>query len=444
MKKILLSAFAVMISTSAFSQSWVTQNSGFTTASRGISGMEVYDTNTAWAYAYDGVTSTNNIQEFTKTSNGGTTWTAGTIELGDPTLTITNISGISGTTAWIGAVDSTLGLGGVWKTTDGGVTWVNQLTMNTANQSYMNVVHFFDANNGMAMGDPEGGEFEIYTTTNGGTTWTRVPAANVVNPLTGEYGYTGGYYAVGNNIFFYTGKGRIYKSVDKGLNWTIAFTGSAYGISDFGSATVSGDMAWSDANKGVVLKKNFTGTTPTAIALYRTTDGGTTWNSVTFTGITAANKVTDITYVPGTSILLAASSAGGSWKSTDDGTTWTSIDTGVQHLSVRCSSASNCYSGGFNTSAISGGMFKLSSSLGTNDLSVTAKSTSIYPNPTKGEINIKSDSKVKSTTVFDLSGKKLLQTSSDKVNIGAFVKGTYLVKVDFADGSTKTEKVIKD
>lgn len=70
--------------------------------------------------------------------------------------------------------------------------------------------------------------------------------------------------------------------------------------------------------------------------------------------------------------------------------------------------------------------------------------TSIYPNPTKGEINIKTDKKIKSSTVLDLSGKVLLQTSSEKVNISSFTKGTYLLKVEFADGTIKTEKIIKD
>lgn len=51
---------------------------------------------------------------------------------------------------------------------------------------------------------------------------------------------------------------------------------------------------------------------------------------------------------------------------------------------------------------------------------------------------------IKSSTVFDLSGKVLLQSSSEKLNISSFAKGTYLVKVEFADGSTKTEKVIKE
>jgi len=75
---------------------------------------------------------------------------------------------------------------------------------------------------------------------------------------------------------------------------------------------------------------------------------------------------------------------------------------------------------------------------------VSKSQTSIYPNPTKGEINIKTDKKIKSSTVFDLSGKVLLQSNSEKVNISSFTKGTYLLKVEFADGSTKTEKVIKD
>lgn len=82
---------------------------------------------------------------------------------------------------------------------------------------------------------------------------------------------------------------------------------------------------------------------------------------------------------------------------------------------------------------------------GTLSTSEVSKSkTSIYPNPTKGEINIKTDKKIKSSTILDLSGKVLLQTSSEKANISSFTKGTYLLKVEFADGTSKTEKIIKD
>ncbi len=450
MKRILLSAFALVISSSAFSQYWSTQNSAFATPSRGIAGLEVYNATTVWAFAYDGnpvdPANPSNVQEFTKTSNGGTTWTSGTINVGDPTLTITNISGVSGTTAWVGALLSTSidGLGSVYKTVDGGVTWTPQKAFSTVGESYLNFVHAFDANNVIAGGDPEGGEFELYTSSNGGSTWTRVAAANLPNPSSGEYGYNAGYYAVGNNIFFYTNKGRIFKSTDKGVTWSIAFNGATYSLSDFGGASVSGDMAWSDASRGLVMKKNYSGTNPTSIALYRTTDGGTTWSSVTFSGITAANKINDITYVPGTNILVATSSAGGSWKSTDNGSTWTVIDSAVQHLSVRCSDANTCYSGGFNTSSTVGGIFKSSQSLGTNDLNNTINKLSIYPNPTKGEINIKADKKIKSSEILDFSGKSILKTTSGKTDISSLPKGNYVMQVEFTDGTSVSEKIIKE
>jgi photosystem II stability/assembly factor-like uncharacterized protein len=79
--------------------------------------------NTVWALAYDGTDTTNNIQEFTRTTNGGSTWTAGVIDIGDTTLSINNICPVNATTAWLSAIDSTTGLGGVYKTTDGGVSW---------------------------------------------------------------------------------------------------------------------------------------------------------------------------------------------------------------------------------------------------------------------------------------------------------------------------------
>lgn len=82
--------------------------------------------------------------------------------------------------------------------------------------------------------------------------------------------------------------------------------------------------------------------------------------------------------------------------------------------------------------------------LATNEVSSKSKETvAIYPNPTKGEINIKTDQKIKSTTVFDMSGKSLIQNDSDKTDISSLPKGTYLVKINFADGSTSTRKVSK-
>lgn len=82
--------------------------------------------------------------------------------------------------------------------------------------------------------------------------------------------------------------------------------------------------------------------------------------------------------------------------------------------------------------------------LSTNEVSAKAKSLSIFPNPTKGEVNVKTDKKIKSSTIVDISGKTVLKTDSKKVDISSLPKGTYLMQVEFGDGSTATEKVVKE
>ncbi len=81
--------------------------------------------------------------------------------------------------------------------------------------------------------------------------------------------------------------------------------------------------------------------------------------------------------------------------------------------------------------------------LGTHENSKAKTNTAIYPNPTKGEINIKTDRKIKSASVIDMSGKILTTTESGNTDISTLPKGTYFMKVDFADGTSATEKIIK-
>lgn len=68
---------------------------------------------------------------------------------------------------------------------------------------------------------------------------------------------------------------------------------------------------------------------------------------------------------------------------------------------------------------------------------------SIYPNPTSDILNIKTDSKINSVSVFDISGKNLnVKQDGNKVDVRSLPAGAYLINVETIDGIS-TEKFIK-
>ena len=322
---------------------WLEEASGFATASRGINFLSVVDQNTIWATAYDGSGTAANIQEFTKTTNGGTTWTPGTINIGNTALGISMIHAFDANTAWLAAYPNAAGqTGGVWKTTNGGTTWTRQNTALYNNAaSFTNVVYFWNANIGFCMGDPINSEFEIYNTTNGGTTWTPISAANIPNPLSGEYGYTREIEVVGNDVWFTTNKGRIYHSTDKGLTFQVFQTP----VTDFGSVVTP---SFTSSSTGLIVVSD---------SVYKTFDGGATWNLLNTTGSVFS---TGLCYIVGTDTVFSTGAGGGtsgSSYSVDGGLNWNIVDN-AQHLFVEFINSLTGWSGWFNTDATSQGMWK--------------------------------------------------------------------------------------
>ena len=144
---------------------WVDQASGFSTASRGLNYMDVVSANVVWAAAYDGVSPTTYIVEFTRTTNGGATWSASGITGYTSSWGTAMIMGTSNLNAWIPVFNATSGGGRILATTNGGTSWVHQTTATfSAPAGFPNVVHFWNDTEGFCMGDPNGGYFEIYTT----------------------------------------------------------------------------------------------------------------------------------------------------------------------------------------------------------------------------------------------------------------------------------------
>ncbi|HQA73059.1 T9SS type A sorting domain-containing protein [Flavobacterium sp.] len=437
MKKILLSLSFLLAGFATNAQSWVEQASGFNDASRGISQFSIVNANTVWALAYNGADTTVNIQEFTKTTDGGANWSPGIIDLGDSLLEINNIIAVDETNAWVSALIPADGNGVVFRTYDGGLNWIqqNSLGFQTSGESFINGVHFFDANNGLSYGDPEGGEFEMYTTTDGGENWTRVPGANIPNPLSGEYGYNGGNVFVGSTCFLVTNKGRILKSTDMGLTWSV----SQAPVTDFGSAAQSARLSFSSATNGCMLK-----TIGTNYTFYTTTNGGTSWSAGTpFTGLYRV-----LTYVPGTNTIVAtsaATAASGSAYSSDNGVTWTSIDSGAQRGIAAFFNGSTGWCAGFNQDASTGGVFKLSGTLSNNQF--TSTKFSVYPNPSSSNITISSELDSYKLRVIDVTGKvminKELNGLENNIDVSSFSNGLYFFEIN-AGNNTETIKIIKN
>ncbi|NUY81642.1 T9SS type A sorting domain-containing protein [Flavobacterium sp. MAH-1] len=433
MKKLLLSL--VLVGSVAQAQFWTPKATGFATASRGLDCFAIVDQNVIWAKAYDGSGAANQtIKDITKSIDGGNTWTPGVVSaFSISTLAMSSITAVSANTAWVSMYPTGAATGGIWKTTNGGTSWTKQTTaLFTGGTSFTNLVYFWDENNGVCQGDPEGGYFEIYTTSNGGTTWTRVPSANIPAPLTGEYGYVHNYDVVGNTFWFGTNLGRIFRSTDMGLTWQVFQSP----VSDFGGTGESGQYTFSDQNKGL-LNSSFG-------LLWSTTDGGATWTPVVPTGTFGNNS---LEYVPGTTNVISTGGATGygSYYSLDDGLTWQVAEATTQFTVLAFRDNTTGFAGGFNTNATTGGVFKYTGTqLRTIDL--TREQVSVYPNPTNGIVNI-TGADVKQVTVFDISGKKVYQNEfmpgDANVDLSVLEIGTYLLQATDDNGSVKTIKVIK-
>lgn len=267
---------------------WVEQSSDFWEPNRGIHYMHAVDENIVWAVSYDGSGSNLPVQEYTKTVNGGEEWNADVIDTAPDDGDTAMIFALDENTAWVPIHSGDPQ--GIWKTSDGGDTWVRQDTANfSGSGAFPNCVHFWNENDGWCMGDQVDGYYEMYTTSDGGNNWARVPEENIPEPLSSiEYGVVGYYDVVGDTVWFGTQDatmgGRVFKSEDKGLHWNASDV-----IFDPGSYV---DIRFKDENNGLAMDKNFE-----VPFLAETSDGGETWDILEYSGVCYG---ADIDYVPGT------------------------------------------------------------------------------------------------------------------------------------------------
>jgi photosystem II stability/assembly factor-like uncharacterized protein len=355
MKRTLLSIVCLtLLSLYSFSQTWITQGAGFTAVSRGIMNISIVNSQIAWLSAYDGSGGGAAVQDFSKTLDGGNTWTPGTVNNATG-LSFSQIFAINADTAFAAMYKASgSNVQGVYKTTNGGTTWANQPTaIFTASSSFPDWIYFWDANNGIVVGDPVNNYFQIYTTSNGGTTWVALPTSQMPVILSGETGWTSNYCAYNDYIWFGTSKGRILGSTDRGQHWIVATV-----------FTTSQDPfpAYRDSLNGLGLK--YQSAADTLALLKQSTDGGTTYSSLTYTGSPFTGEIHFVPNTPNTYITTGVDATNqptriGFTYSFDGGSTWYT-EPSILGTQITCSqwlNDSTGWLGSFNT-ATTDGLYK--------------------------------------------------------------------------------------
>ncbi len=452
MKKFLLFASFIVALSAQAQDYWSEQATSQPAASTGMRSISIVDDNVAWLSNSCGTTGCATIRRYSKTTNGGTVWSTSAIDLGASAanLEISNIWGVSADVAYASVFPKAAGVvGGIWQTTNGGTTWVRQNTASyngADGASFANLVYFWDANNGVTMGDPSEGSFEIYTTTNGGTNWVRVPAGNIPAALdAAEYGLTNQYTVTGDTMWIGTTFGRILISTDRGYTWTAAVSP----IPDFGggiNGSEAGDLSFSDAQNGLLQTSDF--------LLYNTTDGGNTWNSVTWDANLRNFGISEIPGVPNAYISVGEDldAVRGSSFTTDGGLTWTNINDNpdanyVDGGVISFLNANTGFASGFSTSAAVGGIFKWNGNPLANDTFTAQQIATASPNPTTGVVELKGTN-ISQVEVYDVLGKQISSNNYSSlnnvsVNLSSLNNGVYMVKVTNATGNSSTIKVVK-
>jgi Secretion system C-terminal sorting domain/Photosynthesis system II assembly factor YCF48 len=459
MKKLLLSILTFTAVFNIANAQWVKQDTAFTggpipVTSLNANDLFAVDANVVWAMSERPGTAASPqffSKQWSKTTDGGATWTHGTIgALSDTNWRASNLTATDANHAYaLFYGDNATSYGGLYQTADGGATWtLANIAWAGVASSFPNVVHFFDANNGMVMGDPAGVEFEIFTTSDAGATWTAVPAANKPNIVSGEFGIVDVYDAVGDTIYFGTNKGRVYKSVDKGLNWTVS---QAQGTTIFMSRVV--------CKSGTEIICSGAPTGGTVTTYRKSTNGGTNWSTVAPSGTFFTNGYT---YVP------AGVTTPGFWMSygatagfanyghsvSSDFTSFTKADSIFQYQ-MDVVDANTAYGVGrySNTTGLNAfekitNLSSYSTFLGLNNISKSNAKVGIMPNPSNGIFsviseNLKSTVKVTLTDVMGkvVSNETLTNTGDFKLDYSAKNKGIYFLTIS-DNVSTLTQRIV--
>ena len=388
-----------------------------------------------------------------KSTNGGTSFTdiSGNLPAGKELFCVW---AVDANTIYVGDGGASGGAGGdakVYKTTDGGTTWVQ--IMNTGGPAgFFNSIVFSKSTPsvGVIQSDPPlgvGTPYYVRRTTDGGTTWTTVTCPGV----TGQASSQNGLVVIDANFYgFGLGNAlpaRVVITTDGGTTWNTrqsAITGT--------NGFVGGFCFSDDKQRGLM------GLSTSLPNLGRTTDGGVTWSTVNIgAGVTG---YANLKWISGTDIVYVAGAVGAGGvikRSTDGGVTWTLMTTsGVANIThmeyFKVGSQIFLYA-----VSSAGSVIKYADLVGIDPENTTVPSEFAlqqnYPNPFNPSTTVKFSVPVSGsvslkiynslgTEVMAVLDKNLMQGNYvENIDMNGFSSGTYFYTLSGA-GFKDTKKMI--
>jgi photosystem II stability/assembly factor-like uncharacterized protein len=347
-----------------------------------------------------------------------------------------SVAAVDANNAYVAQINQVTNSGGyIYHTTDGGNNWsrVGEGQIFTAQNSFVTSIYFWNAVDGIVMGDPVNGVFEIYRTTDAGNTWTAVPSANIPVAMPSEWLFPKSYDIVDSTIWFGTNQGRVFKSSDRGLHWSATTLGEpGYTLVAFLDDKMTGF--------GEILSS--------ATSYFNTYDGGETWTAFTPTG----PAYPFIQAIPGTNYLVSAGSVlngmEGSSYSSNLGHNWTTIDTAGRgttdgYFWITFHDIYTGYASGFTQSPTVGGIYKWNPEILGISKHTAESGLHVYPNPASDKVWVTGVAPGTILDLYDSEGRALesITTNSDKtvMNISTLTKGLYFLKTE--DRTAKIQKM---